>query len=748
MMFTRIVLGRLSSAFMLLALYAAPLALAKDLTLADLFQSDRVIEVNITVASEDWETLRGQARDFADALGEDRRLGPLPSPYSYVNADVTIDGTTFSGVGIRKKGFIGSQSRSRPSLKLKLDFTDKKQQIEGRRVLTLNNNKQDQSLLSQYLGYHLFRKAGLPASRCGFARVTVNGKNLGVYSHVESVRKALIQREFGDDSGVLYEGTIVDFYTDWEKSFETKFGDDAVGRAKIIELTSLLNRKRDLESVEYEKEIGRYVDLPSFYSFWAMEGLLGCWDGYAGNSNNYFFYLNPETDRFHFLPWGTDSLFTEKGKFDQNPNQPLSVRTGGLIANRLYQIPEARAQYTAALQHLLEVVWDERTLLAESERVSAMVRPFVNEEQSKTERAQGTIREFIESRRERILSELADGAPDWNQSPRGPFVMDTGAFGKKQSWKPGEKEIFEAARKGSVPLIRKLVANGVSVDRTDRMGSTPLGLAVLFDRGEAVTTLVELGADPNRRGPDGSSLIHGAVFFGMDSALRSLLASGAEINAKNPQGQTALDIASGPWSDELEEMMGFMSNMLKFDLDVENVKKGRPELVRYLKSQGAKFGRELKSSGSTSIWQAAKEGDVSSLKSQVTDNTDLNARDEKGMTALSWAAISGHLEAVSWLLLKGADIDAANVDGGTALHSAAFLGHLEVVRVLLESGSNIERKDLKGQTAFDVSAIPWSPEMKGIAEFIGTVLELEVDTESMKTGRLQVAELLGNWNNE
>ena len=748
MMFTRFSFGWLGAAFMLVALYAIPSAAAADLKLADLFQSDRVVEVNITVASEDWDMLRGQARDFADALGADRRLGPLPGPYSYVRADVEIDGTAFTDVGIRKKGFIGSQSRSRPSLKLKLDFTDETQQIEGRRIFTLNNNKQDESLLSQYLGYRLFRKAGLPASRCGFARVIVNGKNLGVYSQVESVKKPLIRREFGNDSGVLYEGTIVDFYPDWEKSFENKFGDDALGRAKIIGLTSLLNRKEGLDSTANEMEIGRYVDLASFYSFWAMESLVGCWDGYAGNSNNYFFYLNPQTDRFHFLPWGTDSLFTAKGKFDQNPNQPLSVRTGGLIANRLYRIPAARTKYAAALHRLLNDVWDEPALLAELDRVSAIVRPFVNEEQSKTERAQESIREFIESRRERILSELADGIPDWNQPPRGPIVMDTSAFGKKQSWKPGEKEIFEAARNGNAPWIRKLVAKGVSVDRADRMGTTPLGLAVLFDRGEAVKTLVELGADPNRRGPDGSSLIHGAVFFGMDSALRSLLASGAEVNAKNPQGQTALDIASGPWSDELEEMMGFMSNMLKFDLNLEKVKNGRPELVRYLKSKGAKLGKELKSSGTSRIWQAAKGGDLLSLKSQVTDETDLNARDEKGMTALSWAAISGHREAVSWLLSKGADVDAANLDGGTALHSAAFLGHLEVVRVLLESGSNIEGKDLKGQTALDVAAIPWSPEMKGIAEFIGTILELEVDTESMKSGRPQVAELLGSWKNE
>ena len=49
----------------------------------------------------------------------------------------------FSNVGLRKKGFIGSQSTSRPSLKIKLNHTDKKGGIDGVTTLTFNNNNQD-----------------------------------------------------------------------------------------------------------------------------------------------------------------------------------------------------------------------------------------------------------------------------------------------------------------------------------------------------------------------------------------------------------------------------------------------------------------------------------------------------------------------------------------------------------------------------------------------------------------------------
>ena len=60
------------------------------------------------------------------------------------------------------------------------------------------------------------------------------------------------------------------------------------------------------EDKNIEEAIGQLVDLDSFYTFWVMEGLLGLWDGYSGDENNFFFYLNPETDKFHFIPWGAD----------------------------------------------------------------------------------------------------------------------------------------------------------------------------------------------------------------------------------------------------------------------------------------------------------------------------------------------------------------------------------------------------------------------------------------------------------
>ena len=306
---------------------------ATQKTQLDLFSTDDVLMVEITVAKADWDKIRRQKRNFFTALSANRRNAEaLESPYTYVNASVKIGGVQFPQVGIRKKGFLGSLNSERPSLKVKLHHVDKEANLDGLSMLTFNNNQQDVSLMSQAMGYALYNAAGSPAPRCGYAKVIVNGKNLGIYAHVESMKKPLLRRGFGNDRGTLYEGTVMDFFDGWDMGFERKFGKDKIGREKIRQLTKVLNTE-DLPDVE--KAIGEFVDLDSFYTFWAVESLIGFWDGYAANANNFFVYLNPRTEKFHFMPWGLDCGFEKHSKIDFNRRAPLSVKTKGRVAYRL-----------------------------------------------------------------------------------------------------------------------------------------------------------------------------------------------------------------------------------------------------------------------------------------------------------------------------------------------------------------------------------------------------------------------------
>ena len=371
---------------------------SRKLTAADIFPSDRVLDIRIVIDQDDWDTIRYQARDAQTVLSEQRKYSPTDRPYTYTEASVSIDGVVFPQVGIRKKGFLGSSRNSdRPSLKIKLNHIDKTGQIDGVTNLTFNNNQQDVSLISQVMSYKLFNASGSPAPLCAYAKLSVNGQNLGIYTHVERVHRPFLERAFGNQAGVLYEGTLVDFLPDWSGSFEHKLGSDEMGRKKIQQLIDMLhNPTKNIEAA-----IGKLVDLDSFYTFWAMEGLLGFWDGYSGNRNNFFIYLNPETDKFHFIPWGADNLFEKYSRIKDGNNDPISVKKQGIITHQLYQLESGRKGYEQALREILEKYWDEKYLLKETERIETLIKLYL---------AQETADEFIKKEARGLIRWLKEAS--------------------------------------------------------------------------------------------------------------------------------------------------------------------------------------------------------------------------------------------------------------------------------------------------------------------------------------------------
>ncbi len=189
-------------------------AVSADLTSESIYDSKKILEVNITLPEADWKQLCNQNRDPRGVFA-----GKIEDPFSYFKGDITIAGVKIEGVGIRKKGFIGSLDNRHPSLKIKFDEFVDQQPIADLEGLTLNNNKQDMSLLSQTLAYELFKSAGVHAPRCTYAKVSVNGEDLGIYSNVESIAKPFLKRHFTNSSGNLYEGTLADFLSARARSY-------------------------------------------------------------------------------------------------------------------------------------------------------------------------------------------------------------------------------------------------------------------------------------------------------------------------------------------------------------------------------------------------------------------------------------------------------------------------------------------------------------------------------------------------
>jgi hypothetical protein len=400
---------------------ATPSDAGPDPTLP-LYDPDVILGVDITLDPADWETLRHQTRSIEDIFGgQDCLAQPFGTPFTYFPGTVTVTTaqgmTTLGMVGVRKKGFLGSLSVDKPSLKVDFNQYVAGQSLDGSKGLTLNNSQQDPSYLRQCLGYAVFTAAGIPAPRCNFAHVTVNGVDLGLYVHIEAVNKDFLQRHYADATGNLYEGTLSDFDPGWDGTFQKETNEVAADYSDIAAATTALGASDG----QLVASLDPVVNLDDFLTFWAAESILVHWDGYAGNQNNFYVYADPgDGGRFHFIPWGDDEVL----QLSNADHTPTSVVAIGLLARRLYLNPPTQAMYVARVQELLASAWSEATLLAEIERMRTLIAqvPDPGGNAARTA-AINELRQVVIGRKQAILDELALGAPAWTVAARAPVCF-------------------------------------------------------------------------------------------------------------------------------------------------------------------------------------------------------------------------------------------------------------------------------------------------------------------------------------
>ena len=192
---------------------------------------------------------------------------------------------------------------------------------------------------------------------------------------------------------------------------------------------------------------------------------------------------------------------------------------------------------------------------------------------------------------------------------------------------------------------------------------------------QAVLALLSRGAVLKA---DGEMALLFAAMRGDAEAVSALLNNGADVNVKHKDG----------WS-------GLMLVAVN----------GHSPVVQALLDKGAKVDAKENLMGQTALIWAVKGGHIAIVKALLKAGANVNARDKFGGTALTRAASNGQAEIVKTLLEAGADINAREYDGDTALIEAAAESHLEIIQALLKAGANVNDKDLDGRTLLMIAAM-------------------------------------------
>lgn len=135
------------------------------------------------------------------------------------------------------------------------------------------------------------------------------------------------------------------------------------------------------------------------------------------------------------------------------------------------------------------------------------------------------------------------------------------------------------------------------------------------------------------------------------------------------------------------------------DTLTEAARNGDVETVKQYLDQGANI-EQPDETGETLLISAALAGQSAVVEVLISANANVHARNRKGLTALHAAAYAGHLNVAIQLIKSGADVkDSANRLSTTALHLAAEENKLAVVDLLLAKGAAVEAEERNGYTA-------------------------------------------------
>ncbi|RMH43894.1 MAG: hypothetical protein D6689_03985 [Deltaproteobacteria bacterium] len=332
-----------------------------------------------------------------DLTLDERAIASLEAaPRRYVEGVFAYGGVTYERVAVRLKGHRAMQSfDGKPAFKIHFGKWHKGRRFLGLKALTLNNMVEDPTMMREVIAYRLFREAGVPVPRAGYATLYVNGEYYGLYANIETVDKRFVKHHIGAGRAPVFEGEYgCDLYPDDVPGFEIEVGDDR-DRAALAALAA-----DPLAGIDRERVL----------AYLATSAAVGDFDGYR-HAHNYRVVRDPATKRWAFIPWGLDRTFKQR----------LSVYdSGGLVAKLCFADAGCRAEYARAVRAVAErmaaVDWDEQV-----RRIAARIDTAVIYDPRKpyslhdTRRARAALRAYLRERPAALRAEVACIGPDGSE---------------------------------------------------------------------------------------------------------------------------------------------------------------------------------------------------------------------------------------------------------------------------------------------------------------------------------------------
>lgn len=285
------------------------------------FPDDQVIDVNIEIEEDTYAWMLENA-----------------SSETYVLADITYNGYTFSDIAIRPKGNsslkqVVSANGDRFSFKIDFNKYIDGQNFYGVTKLNLNNLFEDPTLMAESIGYDMLDSIDAVASDTTYVSLSINGEYFGLYLAVEEVDSTFLEDNFGNSDGTLYKpdmgvGADLTYISDDPDDYTGIWpqDDDMSTDEDFIQLVRTISEVAENgETTEYN--LSDVLNVDSFAKYLALSTAVIHLDTYqSGMYHNYYIYYNTDTDVFEWISWDLNMIyngFPMSGLTDEQATQFL-----------------------------------------------------------------------------------------------------------------------------------------------------------------------------------------------------------------------------------------------------------------------------------------------------------------------------------------------------------------------------------------------------------------------------------------
>jgi spore coat protein CotH len=308
---------------------------------SQLFQEGELVVINLKLSNQVYTELISLAKNEDVKFQMDFDLYTPYEKYQFTNASLSLSGQ-------------GSKELEKKPYKIDLSENEadkSNSEIFDRKEFKLRSLRYDESYIKNKLAMDIGESLGVPVAQSGICRLYINNSPYGLYEITDMYKKKFVRRFFKVEKtgetynyGSLYKGVSHEYpaylYSDFPGSTIQELYESVVpptaGYDPHQDIQKMIAWAEALQPTATEAEIEKQFDIDMFLKYMAIEFLLCHWDGYLGNGNNFFIYVEPNNGKYHFFSYDFDLTF---GKYCKATMSTLDTYTHDIIedeSNRKY----------------------------------------------------------------------------------------------------------------------------------------------------------------------------------------------------------------------------------------------------------------------------------------------------------------------------------------------------------------------------------------------------------------------------